>query len=259
MTVTIEITHPKPLQQTLQQIAVGIFILVGIEVLNQFLIVSGSLLSHALQMRTINARFWVGVYQQIFQAAVGILLYRFLLKKGVHDLGINLNNKTCSVRYFGWFALGWLVIIAIYLTASYSFFPKTWFALRSVELPSPSIITATLIFQAIFPGIGEEILFRGLILNLLAQWVFPRYKQHKASQIGMVVLSSFYFAAAHIYFQIAPFALTHFDPLQIMTALSCGATYAMMFLKTKSLLTPFLAHNFANTTTTICGYLIASI
>jgi len=105
MTVTIEMTHPKPLQQVLQQIAMGILILVGIEVLNQFLIVSGSVVSHALQVRTINDHLWVGVYQQIFQAAVGILLHRFLFRKGVHDLGINLNNKTRSVRYAGWSSL----------------------------------------------------------------------------------------------------------------------------------------------------------
>ena len=259
MTTTSQMTHPKPRQQALQQIAVGILILVGIEVLNQFLIVSGSALSNALQVRTVNRQFWVGVYQQIFQASLGILLYRLLFKKGIHNLGINLNHHTRSVGYFGSFALGWLVIVAIYLTASYFFFPQTWSALREIELPSPSTITTTLIFQAFFPGMGEEILFRGLILNLLTRWVFPRYEQHKASQIGLVVLVSFYFAVAHIYFQVAPFTLTHFDPLQIVVALSCSAAYAVMFLNTKSLLAPFLAHNFSNTTTTICGYLIASI
>jgi membrane protease YdiL (CAAX protease family) len=177
----------------------------------------------------------------------------------MHDLGINLNNKTRSLYYFGCFALAWLAIIAIYLVFNYFFSPKTWSALSTAELPPISTITTTLIFQAIFPGMGEEILFRGLILNLLAQWVFPRYKQHRASLIGMLILSSFYFAAAHVYFQAVPFELTHFDPLQIVTALGCGAVYAVMFLRTKSLLAPFLAHNFANTTATICGYLIASM
>jgi len=256
---TMEITRQKPWQQALHQIAIGMLILAGIEMLNQFLIVSGLALSHVLQERTPDVRFWVGVYQQLFQAAVGILLYTFLFKKNLCELGINLNNKTGSVRYFGLFALAWLVIIAIYLGASYFLFPKTWSALSAVALPPPHTIRATLIFEAIFPGMGEEILFRGLILSILARWVFPRPEQHKASQIGMVVLSSFYFAAAHIYFQVAPFALTHFDPLQVVTALGCGTAYAVMFLKTKSLLASFLAHNFSNTTVTICGYLIASI
>jgi membrane protease YdiL (CAAX protease family) len=258
MTTAIEITRQSPRLQALKQIAVGILILAGIETLNQFLIVSGSALSHALQGRTFNARFWVGMYQQMFQAAAGILLYRVLFKKGMRDLGINLNNKARSLSYFGYFAMAWLGIIAIYLVSSYFLFPKTWSALSAAALPPGDTITATLIFQAIFPGLGEEILFRGLMLNLLAGWVFPRYKQHKASLIGMVLLSSFYFAAAHVYFQVVPFELTHFDPLQIVTALGCGAVYAVMFLKTKSLLAPFLSHNFANTTATMCGYLIAS-
>jgi membrane protease YdiL (CAAX protease family) len=259
MATTIDIAHQIPRLQALKQIIVGIMILVGIEIMNQSLIVSGSELSHALQGKAFNPRFWVGIYQQIFQAAVAILLYRFLFNKGMRDLGINLNNKTRSVYYFGCFALAWLVIIAIYLVSNYFFFPNTWFALTTAEIPLANLITTTLIFQAIFPGMGEEILFRGLILNILAQWVFPHYKQHKVSKIGMVILSSFYFAVAHVYFKVLPFELTHFDPLQIVTALGCGAAYAVMFLRTKSLLAPILAHNFSNTTATICGYLIASI
>lgn len=259
MTISINATHPKPWQQTLKQIAVGILILAGIEVFNQLLIATGSALSSTLQVTTINIQFWVGVYQQIFQAAVGILLYILLFKQSIQELGINLRNKTRSVRYFFRFALIWLVVITIYLAASYFIFPQTWSTLRAVELPSASTIKGTIIFQAIFPGLGEEILFRGLILNLLARWVFPRYEQKKVSKIGMVVLASFYFAVAHIYFQVAPFKITHFDPLQIVIALGCGGAYAVMFLKTKSLLSPFLAHNFANLTTTIIGYLVASI
>jgi uncharacterized protein len=259
MTTTMTIAQQNIRMQMLKQIAAGILILAGIETLNQCLIISGSALSHALQGRTSNARFWVGVYQQIFQAAAGIILYRALFKKGMRDLGINLNDKTRSVIYFGYFALAWLVIIAVYPVSIYWLSPKTWAALNTAALPTASTITATLFFQAVFPGMGEEILFRGLISNLLAQWVFPRYKQHRASRIGMVILSSFYFAAAHVYFQIVPFELTHFDPLQIVTAFGCGAVYTVMFLRTKSLLAPFLSHNFANTAATICGYLMASM
>ena len=62
---------------------------------------------------------------------------------------------------------------------------------------------------------------------------------------------------AHIYFTLAPFQLTHLDPLQLAIAFGCGVFYAAAYLKTKSLLAPFLAHNFSNTTSTICGYLIS--
>jgi membrane protease YdiL (CAAX protease family) len=42
-------------------------------------------------------------------------------------------------------------------------------------------------------------------------------------------------------------------------ALGCGVFYAGVYLKTKSLLAPFLSHNFSNTTSTIVGYLIAAM
>jgi membrane protease YdiL (CAAX protease family) len=72
-----------------------------------------------------------------------------------------------------------------------------------------------------------------------------------------LVFSGIFFAAAHVYCSITPFQITHFDLQQVITAFGCGAVYAAAFLKTRSLLAPFLMHNFANTTVTVCGYLIA--
>jgi membrane protease YdiL (CAAX protease family) len=106
---------------------------------------------------------------------------------------------------------------------------------------------------------GEEILFRGLIINLLAAWVFTSFRDNRASKFGIVFLSAAYFAIAHIYFSLDPFQLTHIDYLQIVTALGCGSFYAIFYLKTKSLLAPFLAHNFANTSTSLVGYIISGL
>jgi membrane protease YdiL (CAAX protease family) len=86
-----------------------------------------------------------------------------------------------------------------------------------------------------------------------------RYRESTGSKIGVIVLSSLYFALAHVYFTVEPFRLTHIDYLQLVTAFACGVFYATAFLRTKSLLAPFLAHNFANTSATICGYIISSM
>ena len=131
--------------------------------------------------------------------------------------------------------------------------------MRTIALPPTNTIVTTLLFQSFFPGMGEEILFRGFIINVLAAFVFTNWQQNNASKWGIVALSSGYFAIAHIYFTLSPLQLTHIDPVQIAMALGCGAFYAVVFLKTKSLLAPFLSHNFANITSTLVSYLIAGV
>jgi membrane protease YdiL (CAAX protease family) len=98
-----------------------------------------------------------------------------------------------------------------------------------------------------------------LIINVLAAWVFTNFRENAASKFGIIVLSSVYFAIAHIYFSLNPFQVTHIDYLQIVTALGCGSFYAIFYLKTRSLLAPFLAHNFANTSTSLVGYIISGL
>jgi membrane protease YdiL (CAAX protease family) len=167
--------------------------------------------------------------------------------------------RNLSIKLFFFYALLWSAIIVLYVSGTYFFFPNTWLSMTSIELPRTNTIIATLLFQSLFPGFGEEILFRGLIINLLATLVFTRFRHNKAGKLGIIVLSSAYFATAHIYFTLIPFRMTHIDYLQIVTAFGCGTFYAIVYLKTKSLLAPFLAHNFSNTTATICGYVISGV
>lgn len=241
-----------------KKIAYIILIFLSIQLMNQFLILSGSWLGRQL-MDTPNPKFWVGVYQQFFQAFTAIFLFYLFFKKGVKELGINARNAGASIKYFGFFVLAWISIMILYVLITNTYFPQTWASMTSIELPQFNTIIATLLFQSFFPGFGEEVLFRGLIVNVLAALVFTRYRDHGLSRMGIVFMSSLYFATAHIYFTLSPFHLIHIDYLQLVTGFGCGAFYAVVYLKTKSLLAPFLAHNFANTSTTICGYIISAI
>lgn len=240
-----------------KKITYTLLILIFIQLLNQFLIFSGSALERAMAPDFQYSITVIGVYQQIVQAVIGIVLFSWLFKKGIKELGINILNRRRSIKLFSIFALLWSAIIVLYLSATYFFFPDNWTLLTTVERPSTNTLIARLLFQSFFPGMGEEILFRGLIINVLGSWVFTHFRDSKASKFGLVVLSSAYFAIAHIYFSLDPFQLTHIDYLQIVTALGCGSFYAIFYLKTKSLLAPFLAHNFSNTSATILGYIIA--
>jgi hypothetical protein len=243
----------------IKKTAYALLILIFIQLLNQFLILSGSALERTMHSGFQYSRTVVGIFQQIVQAVIGIALYRWIFKKGIKDLGINLRNKNLSIKLFFFYALLWSAILVLYVSGTYFFFPNTWLSMRSIQLPQINTMVITLLFQSFFPGLGEEILFRGFIINLLSSLVFPKFRQNKASKFGIIILSSTYFAIAHIYFTLAPFQITHIDYLQIVTALGCGAFYAVVYLKTESLLAPFLAHNFSNTSATICGYIISGV
>ena len=242
-----------------KRIGYTLLILIFIQVMNQFLILSGSALEKLHLFGIPDSRVLVGVFQQIMQAVIGLGLYWFLFKKNAAALGINTINIKVSMKYFCIFALTWSLTILLYVFAIYSFFPNVWLSMKSIELPQINIIIETLLFESFFPGFGEEILFRGFIINLLIRLVFTEYRDNGFQKLGVIALSSIYFATAHIYFTLEPFRITHIDYLQIVMALGCGAFYAFAYLKTKSLVTPFLAHNFSNTTSTIFGYIISSL
>ena len=235
-----------------------LLIFIFIHSMNQFLIYSGSILEIQLSGYP-NRGIIIGIYQQVVQATVGIILYRWILKKDTKDLGVNTNKIKISMNYFFYFALIWLSTIFLYTTVVYFFFPQTWAMMTSIELPPLNTMVAKLLFQSFFPGFGEEIFFRGLIINLLTTLVFANYRNNNIGRIGVILLSSLYFATAHIYFTLAPFRITHIDYLQLAMAMGCSVFYAIAFLKTRSLVAPFLAHNFSNTTSTLCGYLITGL
>ena len=242
-----------------KKIGYTVLILIFIQVLNQCLIFSGSALEKLHLFGFPNSGVMVGVVQQLMQAVSGLGLYRLLFKKNAAALGINIKNKNVSMKYFCFFALTWSLTILLYVFAIYNFFPNVWLSMKSIELPQSNTIIETILLKSFFPGLGEKILFRGLIINLLIRLVFPGYRNDGLQKIGVIVLSSIYFATAHIYFTLEPFRITHIDYLQIVMALGCGAFYALVYLKTRSLVAPFLAHNFANTTSTICGYMISCL
>ena len=242
-----------------KKIGYTILIFIFIQAMNQCLIFSGSALEKIHLFGNPGSRALVGVFQQLIQALIGLGLYRLLFKNNAADLGINTINKKVSIKSFCIFALIWSLTILLYVFAIYNFSPNVWLSMKSIELPQTKTIIETLLFESFFPGLGEEILFRGFIINLLIRLVFTDYQDNGFQKIGVIALSSTYFATAHIYFTLEPFRLTHIDYLQIVMALGCGGFYAFVYLKTKSLITPFLAHNFANTTSTICGYMISCL
>lgn len=99
-----------------------------------------------------------------------------------------------------------------------------------------------LVFEGVVVGIGEELLFRGLIYSILYQGFAKKINIGKKIKISYaVVLSALIFSIAHI--NLFDFS---FDIFQLIMAFVLGVFYGWLLENTKSLIGPILAHNLSD-------------
>jgi membrane protease YdiL (CAAX protease family) len=100
----------------------------------------------------------------------------------------------------------------------------------------------TLAFQLTMPGIDEEIMFRGILLGLLASSLKPKF-----AFLGnpAVLLNAILFGLMH--------ALTldknnslDFEPIYFLQTAIGGYAWAWITIKSRSILLAILSHNFSN-------------
>lgn len=251
------------IKTTLSLLSVSLLLFLFVHMMNTGLIIIGNYVYNTLPFSHDAKNFSTGVLQQAVQALLGLVLGLAVLRRKVNDFGVTLKNIKPSLVYFAIFALSWTIISIAYCILCYFFLPAIWQSMAHTPLPSRSKIFYTLLFQLLFPGIGEELLFRAAFISILAVLLNRTEKNNEFSlpeknrHIIFSLISAFLFAGAHIYFSTSPFKITHIDPVQQATALVCGFYYAFIYQKTGNLLAPFLCHNFANAIVTVLGWIIA--
>lgn len=112
--------------------------------------------------------------------------------------------------------------------------------LQMLAADGPSYDTETLLYQAIIPGIDEELLFRGLLLALLAGAFAQTARQWLWAGIAVTVV----FAFGHAFFYAG--GGSQFDPVALAYVGILGALMMYIRLRTGSILIPILAHNLTN-------------
>lgn len=242
--------------KTIQFLILMGMVFIAMQVMNQGLIFIGNNFFKNIKAADHHKILIIGIVQQVLQLGLAVFLTKMILNKKPSEIGFNLNHLRHSFKYFGFFVLFILVVILAYIGISYAFFPQLWLTMQNTPLPTTSEMVSKIVFQSIFPGIGEESLFRGFLITLLVSTLKPNLESFK-TKLAIASISGFFFAIAHIYFQWVPFQLTHLDPTQLALAFSCGIAYSFMFMKTKSLVGPVLSHNFSNVSMTIAGYLVS--
>ncbi len=112
--------------------------------------------------------------------------------------------------------------------------------LQLVAGNNPPPDTETLLYQGIVPGLDEELLFRGLLLALLA----AALAEIKNSWRWAGILVTLLFAFGHSFFYQANGS--QFDPIALGFTGVLGGIMMFIRLRTGSILIPILAHNLTN-------------
>ena len=114
---------------------------------------------------------------------------------------------------------------------------------------TPVNLVGTLAFQWLFVGVAEELLFRGLLLGMLARAVERQIRVGRFRVSAAVILSAVIFGLAHgIIYQRAFMLPFRFDPnwSQIAWAVVLGVFCGSLRERTGSLVGPIIGHNVAN-------------
>jgi membrane protease YdiL (CAAX protease family) len=169
---------------------------------------------------------WLG---KIFSVAVVFAAILLLPERTRQEVGIRWRQKDGSLRP---------AALCIILICTFSWTLEAWNA------DGVDVSIERLAFQAIMPGLDEELFFRGLFLALL----FRAFKENftiLGASIGPAgAIVTFVFAAGHGITVNA--GAIHFDAIAFFTTGTIGAGLLWIRQRTGSILLAIVAHNLVN-------------
>jgi membrane protease YdiL (CAAX protease family) len=191
------------------------------------------------------------------QTGIAIILGRLVMYTSIKEMGFNLNNVKLTFRMMRWFVPIWLLLVILFYAiglnciAGFDEFVSHYYVTNKLAMQKDLIIGCLL------AGIGEEPLFRGFIIASLVHVISENVRVEKVKISLVAILSGLLFALAHIEYQIIPFKIIYTDVIQLSITFILGIFWSIMFLKTKSLLGPIIAHMCANVIQIMSGYIVA--
>ena len=192
------------------------------------------------------------LWQGLFALLVILLLAR-LFRIPLADFGFNLNEWRYAVRLVLQFSLFWF------------FFQGSIGALMMIFSDTSAAFHFPLIarnfggyfaFQILLSGTSEEVLFRALVMTPLLVVGKKAGLTEKSNVLLAGGIATLIFMLAHINIAFNPLRVTHFNLLQQLTVFTFGSFYAFLFVRTRSLLGPILAHNLLNAVIVTIGLIL---
>ena len=208
---------------------------------------------------------WADIlYRVVFysvQIILPILALLIFTKGQLNQAGFNMHNKAMTLRLTALFLGGWAAFITlfygIFLAVSPGF---RFYVIQSFPLEANRFVN-NIVIGGLLAGIGEEPLFRALVTYILMKSFGTNISIIDKKTIWVIsILTGVIFMSAHIDYVIVPaFSIVSIDPLNLASTLVLGTIWSMIYLRTKSLLGPILAHSGANIIQYSVGQIAATL
>lgn len=191
------------------------------------------------------------------QTGTAIILGKYIMHTTITEMGFNLNNGKLTFRMLRWFAPIWLLPVIMFYAVGLNCIAGFDVFISHYYVADKLTMQKDLIIGCLLAGMGEEPLFRGFVITSLVPVIFEYVRAEKVRIPLVAIVSGLLFALAHIEYQIMPFKIIYIDGIQLSITFILGIVWSVMFLKTKSLLGPVIAHTCANIIQIMGGYIVA--
>lgn len=189
-------------------------------------VVTGAELQAAIPAATGLHWNWLG---KLFSAVVVIAAISLLPRTTRREVGLRWRQKEGSL---------WPALVCMFLICALSWCVEAW----SADGTDTSL--ERLAFQAIMPGLDEELFFRGLFLALLLQAFKERFTILGAPIGPVAMIVTFIFAAGHGIAVVG--GAIHVDAMAFLVTGIIGAGLLWIRQRTGSVLLAIIAHNLVN-------------
>ena len=182
----------------------------------------------------------------IFQGLIFILLMYVVskvFKFDITEFGFTTNKFCYALKIIFIFSCIWAVV-QVFGGLIYIYIAKLPFYLNYKNTLYNFI--GYFLFQIIISGTSEELFYRAIVITILLKLAETIPLKNKASTIIAILFSTLLFMFDHINFTLFPFRITHIDLFQQLTVLIFGLLYCFLYIKTKSIIGPIIAHNVLN-------------
>lgn len=228
-----------------------LFQLIGVSIL-----LSSTSISMDELVNASKASFWMGNpegYKVLFillsSQSIGLfilpgIIFPWLMGNSIKNYtSFNLSSKALFLFLLPLFVAAGIIIVSylgelnMKLTLPEIFHEMERSATETVQyllsFRDPKAITTTIILMAVIPAIGEELFFRGVIQQVFVKWT-------KKNWVG-ILITAFLFSAIHFQF------------LTFLPRFFMGVLLGYLFLWSKNLLLPILAHFLHNSVSIFIG------
>ncbi len=196
----------------------------------------------------------------IVQISLILTTLKISFKGSLSNAGFNLDNKSLSLSILTKFICIWSMIVILFYILALNFYKGFGDYIINICPPDFWYILKQFIGSVVFAGIGEEPLFRSFVILALTGYWSGSFKFAKVTIPHISIISGFIFMTAHIGYTVYPvFTITYIDPLRLTFTFILGVVWTNIFIKTKSLLCPVLAHSSANAIQYTAGFIASFI